>query len=173
MDTRPQSRLKLTRGRQSGATAIEFAFVLPMLLALTYAMFVYSYTYVVYESINYAAQQGAESAVAVDPDTDDYQAAVIAQVQTTVASVLSWMPASQRDASIGANGSSVQVDFCGSSGSTSPYCPTTQVGGTALVVPIVFPILSLFSVMNLPGIGSVPPLPETIVGVGVVLLTGI
>jgi Flp pilus assembly protein TadG len=169
---RTQGRIKLMPQRQSGASAIEFAFVLPLLIALTYAMFVYSYVYVVYESINYAAQQGAEAAVAVDPELDDYEAVVRTQVQLTVRGVLSWMPASaQRDAAV--NNVANAVVFCGSSGG-SPYCPVEATGGTPVVVPITFPLLApdLFPVLNLPGIGSVPPLPAALVGVGVVLLSG-
>ena len=175
MDARPQVKAKSTYGRQSGATAVEFAFVLPMLLALTYALFVYSYVYVVYQSISYAAQQGAEAAVAVDPETQNYESAVELQVRRTIAGVLSWMPASQRNASIGALASAVPVIFCDSDGGgPSAYCPTEATGGIPVVVPITFPLLApaLFPVLNLPGIGSVPPLPASLVGVGVVLLSG-
>jgi len=161
--------------RQSGATAVEFALVLPLLIALTYSLFVYSYVFVVYESINYAAQQGAQSAVAVDPDIDDYFATVQTYAQTTVAGALSWMPAGQRANSIGEGGSAVQVLPCSAGGSGgSQYCPTAMTGGTPIVVQINFPLLApnLFPVLNLPGIGTVPPLPASLVGVGVTLLTG-
>lgn len=155
--------------RQSGATAIEFAFVLPLLLALTYAMFVYAYVYVVYESINYAAQQGAESAVAVNPALDDaYFGSVQTYAQTTARGVLSWLPADQLSSL------TINVLPCNVSGGggASPYCPLTDSGGMPIVVQINFPLGNLFPVLQLPGIGSVPPLPASLVGVGVTLLSG-
>ncbi|WP_428309803.1 TadE/TadG family type IV pilus assembly protein [Hydrocarboniphaga sp.] len=154
--------------RQSGATAIEFAFVLPLLLALTYAMFVYAYVYVIYESINYAAQQGAESAVAVNPALDStYLGSVQTYAQTTAQGVLSWLPESQRSQMV------IDVLPCNASGGgASPYCPSADSGGMPIVVQITFPISTIFAVLNLPGIGNVPPLPATLVGVGVTLLSG-
>jgi len=169
---RPEHR---TPARQSGASAVEFAFVLPLLLALTYSLFVYSYVYVVYESINYAAQQAAEATVAVDPfDEDGYQANVENYARATAAGVLSWLPASQRTAAIGANGSAIQVYPCSPGGGGGEYCPAGVTGGTPVVVKIQFPLSSpsLFPVMDLPGIGSVPPLPSSLVGVGVALVSG-
>jgi Flp pilus assembly protein TadG len=162
--------------RQSGATAIEFALVLPMLIALTYSTFVYSYVFVVYESINFAAQQGAEAAVAVDTSLgSSYEATVTSRVQLTVASVLHWLPAAQKSRSIGTNGSLVQPVFCDPDGGGSDAsCPATSLGGTPIVVSITFPLLdpSIFPILNLPGLGSIPPLPASIRGVGVTLVSG-
>src|SRR3546814_14549890 len=56
---------------QGGATAIEFAFVFPLLLFLVYAIFVYSYLFVARESIEFAAHKGIEAAVAVAPGAAD------------------------------------------------------------------------------------------------------
>lgn len=160
--------------RQSGASAIEFAFVLPLLIALTYSLIVYSYSFVVYESLSYAAQQGAEAAVAVDPsDTDAYQDNVTAYVRSTVAGVLGWMPQAQRNAAIGANGAGVQPVFCDPAGAGgSPYCPQTPTGGQPIVIKLQFPLTQFFPVLTMPGIGSIPPLPTTITGVGVAVLPG-
>ncbi len=163
--------------KQSGAAAMEFALVLPLLFALSYAILVYSYTFIVYESINYAAQQGAESAVSVDPSlgdsgggTSSYFGNVTTIVRNTVAGALGWMPEQQRAMSIGANGSSVQVNFCNQGGGGAAGCPLQDTGGRALVVRINFPITSIFPVLTLPGVGTIPPLPATISGVGVAVL---
>lgn len=165
--------------RQGGASAIEFALVLPILLALSYAVVAYSYTYIVFESINYAAQQGAESAVSVDPSVADsgggtsgYYGNVRTTVQNTVAGALGWMPERQRTMSIGANGSSVTVNFCNPGGGGGAGCPAVDTGGQALVVRIDFPITSIFPVLTLPGVGTIPPLPATISGTGVTVLPG-
>ncbi len=154
---------------------MEFALVLPLLIALTYSLFVYSYVYVVYESINYAAQQAAESAVAVDPfDEADYRANVEDYARSTAAGVLSWLPASQRNAAIGTNGSAIQVYPCDRGGGGGEYCPTDITGGTPVVVRIDFPLKAprLFPVLDLPGVGSIPPLPSSLIGVGVALVSG-
>ena len=175
MDAVTGLKANSTIGRQSGATAVEFAFILPALVALIYSLFVYSYVYVLYESINYAAQQGAESAVAVDPSLDtDYFSTVQTYAQSTAAGVLSWLPEAQRSASVGnANGSLVEVLQCNASGGgASPYCPVAASGGTPIVVRISFPVRRFFPALVLPGIGSVPPLPESISGIGVTLLSG-
>ena len=163
--------------RQSGAAAMEFALVLPLLFALSYAILVYSYTFVVYESINYAAQQGAEAAVSVDPSvaeggggTSSYYGNVTTRVRATVAGALGWMPEGQRTMSIGANGSDVTVNFCNIGGGGPPGCPAVDTGGQPLVVRISFPINSIFPVLTLPGVGTIPPLPDTISGVGVAVL---
>ncbi|WP_341917206.1 TadE/TadG family type IV pilus assembly protein [Hydrocarboniphaga effusa] len=162
--------------RQGGASAIEFALVLPLLLALSYAVVAYSYTYIVFESINYAAQQGAEAAVSVDPSLAEdgngggYSGNVTTIVRNTVAGALGWMPESQRTMSIGANGSNVLLVFCSPGGGGGPGCPQQNTGGSPLVVRINFPITSIFPVLTLPGVGTIPPLPATISGVGVAVL---
>jgi Flp pilus assembly protein TadG len=162
--------------RQSGATAIEFALVLPLLIALTYSLLVYPYVYVVRASLNYAAQQGAEAAIAIapDPDEDEYRAQVTAHVQNVVAGALSWIQQGQRDAAIGAAGSRINVQFCDGDNQSSAYCPPVFTGATAVVVPVEFPLsdMELFPVMTLPGIGTIPPLPDTLTGVGVAMLSG-
>ena len=177
-------RAETTR-HQQGASAIEFGLILPLLIALTYSIFVYSYTYVVAESINYAAQQGAEAAVQVDPalaaqSQSAYLAAVQQQAQIVAASVLSWLPEAQRQRALGANGSGVNVFPCpGSSGSSSggtttgaaSNCPVGVTNGLPIVVTINFPLTGIFPAMTLPLVGRIPPLPDTLQGTGVTLLS--
>lgn len=57
----------LSRVRERGASAVEFALVFPVLFLLVYAVIVYSYTYVLQQAITYTAQHLAEAAVAVNP----------------------------------------------------------------------------------------------------------
>jgi hypothetical protein len=63
------------RRGQSGAAALEFAFILPLLLFLIYGMVIYAYVFIVQEAITFAAQEAAEAAVKVDPaqSPEDYQ----------------------------------------------------------------------------------------------------
>jgi Flp pilus assembly pilin Flp len=153
--------------QQSGATAIEFAFVLPMLIALTYAIFVYSYVYVVYEALNYAAQQGSRVGSRRRPRAR-HRLSVDRAPRTRRprrAGVLSWLPESQIASSVGDNGS-IDPGDCSATSSArwvpAPYCPVAPIrrradrGQNQLSVD-----QSFSSAMNLPGIGNVPPLPTS------------
>lgn len=173
-ETSPIVRRSASKAAQSGSSAIEFAFVLPLLIAITYSIFVYSYTYVVFQAINYAAQEAAEAAVAVEflSDPGEYQAELDQQAGNIAAAVLSWLPASQKAASVGSNGEKVVTTLCQGSGPSS-YCPTLAVSGSAVVVEINFPLKNptLFQAITLPLIGTFPPLPDALKGVGVVMIS--
>ena len=161
--------------RQSGASAVEFALLLPLLITLTYSMFVYSYVFVIFESINHAAQQGAEAAVAVDPSPDaGYEARLTSYARTMAAASLSWLPDRLKAGSIGPNGSLIEVVPCPEGGGGGGNCPDADVGGQAVAVTITFQLLSpaVLPVLTLPGIGTVPPLPASMKGVGVALVSG-
>ena len=71
-----------------GAAAVEFAFVFPVLFLLIYGVIVYSYIFMLQESINYAAQQAAEAAVAVEPDIAGYDALATARARMMASRVL-------------------------------------------------------------------------------------
>src|SRR3546814_7782804 len=81
----------MRKDEQGVATGIEFAFVFPLLLFLVYAIFVYSYLFVVRESIEFAAHKGIEAAVAVDPGAAD--AGTVRQTQAIAAAncALKWL----------------------------------------------------------------------------------
>ena len=65
------------RTRQRGATALEFAFVFPLLFLLMYGILVYAYIFLLTESLTFVAQEAAESAVAVDPvNNENYESQV-------------------------------------------------------------------------------------------------
>jgi Flp pilus assembly protein TadG len=138
--------------RQSGATAVEFALVFPILLTLIYCGLVYSYVYMLQQAINFAVQQGVQAAVAVLPQTDgSTNSTRQAQAQLAAKSTLSWLPPGQisrfqigtvtncgTGQALPTNGYAVQGTFAlGSS-------------GTAL-----FP-----SLVNLPLVGTIPVLPS-------------
>lgn len=145
-----------SRRRQSGASAVEFALVFPILFLLTYGAIVYSYVFVLRQSINFAAQEAAEAAVDVDPAQlpATYEALVVTSAQATARAVVAWMPARVRD------GITTPVLFCPEAG--SPLCPTDASG--AVVVTINLSLtgpFSLFARFNLPIVGLFPPLPDT------------
>lgn len=148
------------RRHESGAAALEFAFLLPLLLLLIYGMFVYSYMFVVQEAITFAAQEAAEAAVKVDPAQDpaDYDAAVNAEVRATATRVLSFLPVAQQARVLGSDGSKVQVTIAAS----------PSGNGGIVTVNLSFAFSGLFPVIPLPVIGPVPPMPGTLEARGVV-----
>ena len=156
---RIKSRQILARSTQSGAAAIEFALIFPLMLAVVYGGMVYSYVYFLQQSINFAAQQGVQAAVSVPPTSDP--AADLAK-RTGLAdgvrsSTLSWLPGDQAS-----RVSSSAPTTGGCPGAPAPSANTftylvsfTLSGGTG---GALFPTL-----VNLPmGLGSIPPLPATL-----------
>lgn len=136
---------------QRGAAAVEFAFVFPVLFLLIYGVIVYSYVFVLQESINYAAQQAAEAAVAVKPDIAGYDAAATVQARTMAARVLQWLPTSQQQRVLGEAGDKVEVSF-GNAGDSD-----------VVQVRLRFSLPGLFPVLKLPIVGEVPRLPQQLI----------
>lgn len=147
-----------TAARCRGAVAVEFALVFPILFLLIYGTIVYSYVFILHESINYAAQEAAEAAVAVLPDSNGYDANVQARVRAQAMAVLSWLPAAQRERVLGAGGEKVEVTF-------------PDIGGESAVQVILrFQLKDptpIFPIINLPLVGDVPRLPDQISAQGV------
>jgi hypothetical protein len=154
-------------GKQSGASAVEFALVLPLLIALTYGTFVFSYLYIVHESINYAAQQGAEAAVAVDPSLgDDYAAQICTFVDNTIRQgALQWLLG---DDGVGPIKIGLSYGDLGISGSgpipVDEGCGSYDEDSNALAVKVTYTVPSALN------LGFLPALPTSISGLGVVLL---
>ena len=148
-----------TYAAQSGAAMVEFALVFPLLFFLIYGVVVYSYIFVLQESINFAAQEAAAAVVAVDPKVPGFETQMIQRARNTAISILAWLPASQASRVLGANGDKVEVTPCtaGSGG-----CPPDTDGVTVKLVFDVtqptplFPVISFGGFM---GVTTVPPLP--------------
>jgi Flp pilus assembly protein TadG len=137
--------------RQLGAAAVEFAFVFPILFLLIYGVIVYSYIFVLQESINYAAQQAAEAAVSVDPTVASYDALATTRARTMAGRVLQWLPPSQQARVLGETGDKVEVTF-------------SNAGDSDVVqVRLRFSLPGLFPVLNLPIVGEVPRLPPQLI----------
>jgi len=152
--------------RQSGAMAVEFAFVFPFLFILLYATIVYSYLFVIQEALTYTAQEAAEAAVAVDPSDDNAATLRTQVVRATAVSTLSWMPASQRTRVLGdASGSAVNVTIC--LAGSSAICPPDTAG---VIVTLNFTVTSptaLFPVIDIPNLFTLPPLPAVLTATAV------
>ena len=136
-------------GRQSGATAFEFALVFPLLVGILYSTIVYSYVYVLQQSINFAAQQGAQAALAVVPGTTGVTQ--YGQANTAVTNDLGWLPTAQlARVSVPAGA----PDCLGAAG----YFPVEVDFSLGTGANALFPaLLSLF------GAASFPPLPTTLI----------
>jgi hypothetical protein len=143
------------RTRQNGAVAIEFVFVFPILFAVAYAAVVYSYVYLLQQSVNFAAQQGAQAAVAVAPlsSAADTVAKRLSDATAAAQSSLSWLPADQLPRI-----SVTSPADCGAS--------VAPIVGSSIVIRVNFDLNAggaLFpSVVGLPYLGDIPPLPAAL-----------
>lgn len=93
-----------------GASLIEFALVLPILLALIIGILFYGIAFVAHQAVNYAAESGAEAVVAIDPDAvidggNNVTALVKTQVNSRIRTALGYFPGV--DEAFPADGSSV------------------------------------------------------------------
>ncbi|WP_348672485.1 TadE/TadG family type IV pilus assembly protein [uncultured Abyssibacter sp.] len=139
------------RRRQRGATALEFAFVFPLLFLFMYGILVYAYIFLLTESLTFVAQEAAESAVAVDPlNNENYEAQVQQRAQQTASSLLEWLPGDQRELVVGSNGELVDVAL------------VPQGGQRFVRVRLEFVISDLFPSITLPLVGQAPPMPEVL-----------
>lgn len=157
-------RSALSRPRQQGGSiVVEFAFVFPILFAIIYGTIVYSYVFVINESIHYAAKTAAEAAVRVDPQAPDYEALVREAARNTASNSLAWMPASQR-----ARFANQEDDLFGTVTieeiSGNPVVRVVLDFNVSEGSPAIFPIISL------PFVGAVPPLPARMQASAVALL---
>lgn len=141
---------------QKGGAAVEFAFVFPVMFLVMYGVVVYAYMFVLQESLNFAAQEAAESAVAVDPRrsvTPDYESVVDQRIRATAQGVLGWLPEAQKERVLGAEGSKVGVTF----GTTADAPPTDTV-----TVTLNYELAGLFPVLDLYFVGEIPPMPSVL-----------
>ena len=137
---------------QSGAAAVEFALIFPILLFVAYAGIVYSYVYLLQQSVNFAAQQGAQAAVSTvaTSSTSGTTASRQSQALQAVTNTLSWLPGTQK--------SLVSVP------TSTPNC---KVPAGTFAVEVDFPPGGLFPVFKLPIVGNIPVLPPLLIACAV------
>ncbi|GAB3674755.1 TadE/TadG family type IV pilus assembly protein [Salinisphaera aquimarina] len=77
---------------QRGASLIEFALVLPVFLLLAVGILFYSIAFATQQAVTYAAQRGADAAVSVSPDVEEFadRARVVAEAR--IAETLRYFP---------------------------------------------------------------------------------
>jgi Flp pilus assembly protein TadG len=101
---------KLSRG----AAAIEFVFLFMIFFTFFYATVTYSLIFLLQTSFHHAANEGARSAISIDPqafanDTAYFDTGVAPLVRSTVGAALSWLPTTARDQVLGTNNGNVEV----------------------------------------------------------------
>lgn len=157
--------------KQSGATAVEFAIIFPVFFLIIYCGIAFAYVFILQQAITFAADEGAQAAVAVDPtlyadDPGAYQNAVQQRAVSVVSSSLSWLPAQQL--ALVAGNVNAQAAPC-------PFSSTTDAAGNLYYICIQFPVVAsgLFPEITLPltGGAAFPPLPPVISAQGVVRLS--
>lgn len=128
--------------RQRGATAVEFVLLFPLMFAIVYGGIVYSYVYVVQQAINFAAQQGAQAALAVVPSTTATatQQARLNSATTVAKATMKWLP------------NKVTIP-------TTPGNCATQA--STFTFEVDFAPTGLFPMVTLPLVGTFPPVPAT------------
>lgn len=144
----PHRLLNRLPRRITGAAAIEFAFVFPMLFAIIYGTVVYGYVYFLQQRINFAAQEAVRAAVSVAPlsSTSAYCAAL--QVQANQAIVLNFTSGG------GTLPAALTPNF---------ICDTTN-GQLTITLTYSLTTPTLFPTVTLPmGIGAIPPLPAALI----------
>ncbi|MGH8446247.1 MAG: TadE/TadG family type IV pilus assembly protein [Solimonas sp.] len=157
------------RHHQLGAAAVEFAFVFPLLLMMVYAIVVYGYLYVVRESIEFAAHKGIEAVVAVDPSASGVETVRQNQAALAVNCAVYWLAGSCSQAVVASGRLTPQYTAC-TGGTGAGACPAGYGKVTVTYRVLnngtwVFPKL-----FGLPGVGTVPPMPQTMTATAIALL---
>ncbi|MDP3294133.1 MAG: pilus assembly protein [Nevskia sp.] len=133
--------------RITGASAIEFAFVFPLLFAIIYGTVTYGYVYFLQQRINFIAQEAVRAAIAVAPcslPSCDYTGAITLAVTEAINSNFTLAGGAKPDAlklalfaiDAATNTVSIQLTY-------------------ELKAPVLFPQMVLPM-----GVGSIPPLPD-------------
>jgi Flp pilus assembly protein TadG len=145
--------------RQRGAAAIEFGLLFLLFFCVFYALVSYALPMLMLQAFHHAAAAGLRAAVAVERDSygdneEAYKAKVDSEVQRVVAALLSWLPAKAKNAVLGTDGEKVQ--------------PVYDDEDDLVHVTITYPDYHgnpLIPILNLPGFGEVPKLPNDLTAV--------
>lgn len=144
-------RHRCHRPRQiTGASAIEFALIFPMLFAIIYGTVTYGYVYYLQQRINFIAQEAVRAAISVAPVANQgaYISAINTAVNTSVNNNFT-LGGGVRPAALVVSAPLITVDG------------VTQTVSILVTYSLTSP--TLFPQMVLPmGIGSIPPLPAAL-----------
>ncbi len=146
---------------QRGAVAIEFAGVFVLFFAVLYGLLGYCVPLLMLQSFNDAAASGARIAVSVNPQANDYNGALLQAVTNEVNTRLRWMPDAWHKGCY--NGAYLDQPVI------------ERVNGrdfTRIQVCINYPYAAspIVPLLTLPGIGTIPRLPDVLTGQASLLL---
>lgn len=131
--------------KQKGAAAIEFALVFVLFFAVFYAIVSYSLPLLLMQSFNQSTAEAVRRSMALDPNTPGYDSEIKTVATTELNRQLAWIPPA--------------LNFNVATDASATYA------GGVLKVSIHYPTSKLKQVipfLNLPGIGTVPDLPVTL-----------
>ncbi|QBF25007.1 pilus assembly protein [Pseudomonas tructae] len=132
--------------QQKGAAALEFVMVFVIFFAVFYGVLSYGLPMLMLQSFNQASSEAVRRCVALDPASATYNADVNTLAKRVLGEQLAWMPAS--------------LNFQVNSDASVTLSP-----GKLLTVKIDYAkakLTSVLPVLDLPGIGEVPRLPESL-----------
>jgi len=132
--------------RLAGASAIEFALIFPIVFAIVYGGICYGYIYFLQQRINFLAQEAVRAAISVAPADNASAYLAAAQAQGNLAIQRNFTLAGAAVPAALSTAYTLQAD--GSTGDTLVAIVTYS-----LTAPTLFPTL------NVPLVGSIPPLP--------------
>lgn len=144
-----------TQSSQRGAAAIEFSLVFPVFLALIYSIVTYSTVFMLIQGFTYASEDALRAAIAVDCNglttqecIDDH---ITPAVRAQAVNSLVWLPESVKTQVLGAAGEKVVVNCTGGT------C-TVEIRYNNYATNPLIPAITL------PAIGTIPRIPQDLVG---------
>lgn len=164
--------IRSRRSDQRGAAAVEFALVFPILFMLVYGGIAYAIILIFQQALNFAAQEAAQAAVAVNPQqlssgtTTAYNAAIQSKANSVVTGtggLLAWMPSSL----LSQVTVTASVVAATGTGAATPYSVQVQLTMTGISTGCGAGGGLLPSVC-LPLLGAAPPLPTSLSATAVV-----
>jgi Flp pilus assembly protein TadG len=96
-----RSLLRNLKRDEEGVTAIEFAFLFPLFLAVFLGLVTFGIIFVLQQAMTLAAEEGARAAIAVNSasfDTpDEYEGEIRTRAEQIAANFLAWLPGGLKD----------------------------------------------------------------------------
>ena len=156
------SRLRRLGREEKGATAIEFALVFPLFLAIFIGMVTFGMVFVLQQAMTFAVEEGARAAISVDPieysnpdgslDEASFQAAITTLAQQRITDALLWLPGNLENNAV-----------------PEVALQAIPTGGTAVVVTVRYPYRAnpIIPIIPLPFVGALV-VPEQLTAQAVV-----
>ncbi|WP_295687061.1 TadE/TadG family type IV pilus assembly protein [uncultured Nevskia sp.] len=143
---RHRSLSRLPR-RITGASAVEFALVFPLLFAIVYGTLTYGYVYFLQQRINFIAQEALRAAISVAPLPSN--AAYLAAINAAVADAVA------NNFILGGSPVPAALTYV-----VQPVNAATNTLSILVTYSLTAP--ALFPTVSLPGFGAIPPLPAAL-----------